>query len=125
MFITASENPMVEQSICPNCGSEMDLSNLFISGKATCPKCGFKGNPVKSSAYVAKLKKAEAPVIAEKEEEPADPLDLRSLIGKIAIIFAIIFVVCLGTPQMRSLAPASFLGVLIFAIAYRIMEAKK
>ncbi len=115
---------MVEQSTCPNCGSEMDLSNLFISGKAMCPKCGFKGNPIKASDYTAKQKKPEAMAKVERVVAASDPLDLRNLIGKMAIVMIGLFIISILMPNMRALAPASLLGVVAFAIAYRMMEKR-
>jgi hypothetical protein len=110
---------MVQKNICPNCGGEMEMGNLFISGHAECKKCGYKGLPLTESDYTKKLRKK-----AEVEKPEEDLLDLHSLSGKLAIVFAGILVMSLLMPVMRPIAPVAFLGLVLFALSYKFLERK-
>lgn len=110
---------MVGKTVCPNCGQQMDVSNIFISGKADCPHCGYSGLPLGESEHFKKIR--------EKSEEIAsleahDPLDIRSLVGKLAIIMAGVLVMSVFMPEMRTFLPVSVLGMLLFAASYKFLE---
>jgi hypothetical protein len=110
---------MVQKNICPNCGESMDVGNLFITGHGECKNCGYKGLPLASSSYVQKMRKETKEV---KKEE--DPLDLHNLSGKLTILFIGIFVMSLLMPVIRPLIPVSILGIILFAISYKLLEKK-
>ena len=111
---------MVEQTICPNCGQQMDVSNLFISGKAACPNCGYKGTPLGNLEYMKKAKKRIQD--SKPETENPDPLDIRSLAGKLVIVWAGVLVMSLAMPEMRTFLPISVLGILLFGASYKFLE---
>jgi hypothetical protein len=110
---------MVQKNICPNCGSEMEVGNLFVSGHADCKTCGYKGLPLAESDYVKKMRKQ-----AEVDKPESDILDMHNLSGKLAIVFAGILVMSLLMPVLRPLAPVAFLGLILFALSYKFLEKK-
>jgi len=107
---------MPESNPCPNCGSQMDLGDIFLRGKAACQKCGYKGMPLSESGYV---KKARARMESTMTEP--DPLDTRGLLGKLVIVMAGILVLSLAMPEMRTFAPVSALGMLLFGLSYKFL----
>jgi DNA-directed RNA polymerase subunit RPC12/RpoP len=112
---------MVDQKFCPKCGAEMDLSNVFISGKADCPRCGYQGMPTDRPQFAQKAKelpKKEAPKEAVAPAENTDVLDTRGLSGKLAIVFVGLLVIALVSPVFRVYAPVAVLGIIVFGGAY-------
>jgi len=107
---------MPESNPCPNCGSQMDVGDLFLRGKAACQKCGFKGMPLSESDYA---KKAKARM--ESATGQPDPLDTRGLLGKLVIVMAGMLVLSIALPEMRSFAPVSVLGMLLFGLSYKFI----
>lgn len=107
---------MVSQNLCPKCGSRMDLSNIFSSGKAKC-QCGYEGMPLTDSEYAKKMLKQAS----ERTGESRDPLNIKGLAGKLAIIFVGILAMSVSMPEMHSVIPVSVLGLLIFAAGYKLI----
>jgi len=107
---------MSESNLCPNCSSQMDMGDIFRRGKAACQKCGYKGMPLSESDYARNAKaRMESATI-----EP-DPLDTRGLLGKLVIVMAGILVLSIALPEMRTFAPVSVLGMLLFGLSYKFI----
>ena len=107
---------MVNQNLCPQCGQAMDLSNLFSSGKAKC-SCGYEGLPLTGSVYVKKTLEKKS----ERVPQNKDPLNMKDLVGKLAIIFIGILAMSVSMPEMYSVIPVSILGILIFGAGYKLI----
>jgi DNA-directed RNA polymerase subunit RPC12/RpoP len=119
---------MVEQKFCPKCGAEMDLSNVFISGKADCPRCGYQGMPTDRPQFAKKAKelpKKEIPTdAAPPPAETADVLDMRDLSGKMGVVFAAVLLMSVVSPVFRGYAPVAALGILVFGGAWWLAGRK-
>jgi DNA-directed RNA polymerase subunit RPC12/RpoP len=118
---------MVEQRLCPKCGAEMDLSNVFISGKADCPRCGYQGLPTDRPQFAQKAKEIptkEVPQEAIEPTESIDVLDMRNLSGKLAIVSGGVLVISIISPVFRGYAPVAALGMLVFGGAYWLTGRK-
>jgi hypothetical protein len=127
---------MVNQNLCPKCGAVMDLSNIFATGKAKC-SCGYEGIPINESEYLDPTKKTEStypePEVSDSEyakkalkkserpKEEKDPLNIKDLIGKLAVIFVGVLAMSLSIPELYSVIPVSALGILIFGAGYKIL----
>ena len=107
---------MVNANLCPKCGLTIDLSNLFSSGKAKC-SCGYEGLPLTDSVYAKKTLEKKS----ERSPKSKDPLNMKDLIGKFAIIFMGILAMSVSMPEMYSVIPVSLLGVLIFGAGYKLI----
>lgn len=108
---------MVQKNICPNCGSQMEMGNIFISGHAECSKCGYKGLPLAESDYVKKMRKS-----ADTGKPSADMLDMHAISGKLAVVFAGILVMSLLMPILRPIAPVAILGLVLFILSYKFLD---
>jgi hypothetical protein len=114
---------MVEQTLCPNCGQQMDVSYIYRSGSAQCAHCGYSGLPIKQSEYMQKLGKKDSK--KTKRRPSADPLDIRTLMGKLAIVWAGVLVMSMLMPEMKTFVPVSILGLLLFVLSYKFLEKKE
>ncbi len=119
---------MVDQKFCPKCGAEMDLSNVFISGKADCPRCGYQGMPTDKPQFTQKAKELPKKEMPEEavapEPESTDVLDIRGLSGKLAIVFVGLLMIAVVSPVFRVYAPVAVLGMLVFGGAYWLAGRK-
>ncbi len=125
---------MVEQKFCPKCGAEMDLSNLFISGRADCPRCGYQGLPVAQQvmqrpAVKAAIKREQEPKLPKESPEggasrKTDILDIRDLSGKLAAVSGGLMLISLFSAPLRGFVPVAGLGLVMFGAAYLYMGRK-
>lgn len=102
----------------------MDVSNIYRSGSAQCAHCGYSGLPIKQSEYMQKLGKQDSKLKTERKP-PTDPLDIRTLMGKLAIVWAGVLIMSVLMPEMKTIVPVSVLGLLLFVLSYKFLEKKE
>ena len=102
---------MVDQKLCPKCGTGMDLGEIYVRGKATCQKCGFQGLPVAETKMPIK-KKAE-------DEIPEDRgfIGTDGLLGKFATISTGMLVIAVSQGS-QPLVVVSLAGILLFGVLH-------
>ena len=106
-------------STCPKCGWPVECLANGMTIK--CRKCGHSDVPVNSPVDLytkAKLNRVK-PIDAFENE-----LSMQSVFSKLALISLFLFLVSLGTVEMRSLTIAALAGFLMFSFFYGFFRVK-